>query len=270
MRIIRYKNSEGNIEYGASKDNGVTYNKVIGGIFDDNINISDSKSDIKKLLSPVVPPMFYCIGLNYTGHAKETGANIPDFPVIVSKGPNSVCGDGDIVEIPKFLESKEVDYECELAIVIGKKCKNATLENALDYVLGYTCCNDITARDWQFKNSGGQWTRCKIFDNFAPLGPCITSTDEIENPQNLKINTILNDKVVQDSNTSDMIFSVARLVEFLSGSTTLLPGTVISTGTPQGVGMGRTPKLFLKEGDSCTISIENIGKLSNKFVNEKL
>lgn len=271
MKIIRYQDKQSEIHYGASTDGGKNYFKVSGSILEtDDIKVTKEPADISKLLAPIDPPTFFCIGLNYVKHAEESGAKIPEYPVIVSKARNSVCAHGDEVPIPHFLKSDQVDYECEIAFVIGKKCKNATLENALDYVLGYTCCNDVTARDWQFQYGGGQWTRCKIFDNFAPLGPCITLKDEISDPQNLELKTILNGEVVQQSNTSDMIFSIATLVKFLSGSTTLLPGTVVSTGTPAGVGMSKTPKLFLKAGDECTIEIEKIGKLTNKIVDEKI
>jgi 2-keto-4-pentenoate hydratase/2-oxohepta-3-ene-1,7-dioic acid hydratase in catechol pathway len=166
------------------------------------------------------------------------------------------------------MASHKVDYECELAVVIGKTCKNATEENALDYVLGYTCANDVSARDWQIEWGGGQWCRGKTFDTFAPMGPCLVTKDEIEDPNNLAIKTILNGEAVQDWNTNDMIFNVKQLITFLSGSTTLLPGTVILTGTPQGVGAARKPPLFIKTGDSMTIEIEKIGALMNPVINE--
>ena len=156
-----------------------------------------------------------------------------------------------------------VDYECELAVVIGRPCKNVSRANALDYVLGYTCANDVSARDWQVKRGGGQWCRGKFFDTFAPLGPCLVTRDEIPNPNTLRLRTILNGETVQDWNTSDMIFDVPTLIEFLSGSTTLLPGTVILTGTPHGVGMAGKPPRWLKAGDEVTIEIEKIGALTN-------
>ena len=170
---------------------------------------------------------------------------------------------------PTKLASDEVDYECELAVVIGKPCKNVSRENALDYVLGYTCANDVSARDHQIKLGGGQWCRGKFFDTFAPLGPCLVTTDEITNPNDLKIATILNGQRVQDWTTSDMIFDIPAIIEYLSGSTTLVPGTVILTGTPQGVGMAAKPNpVWLKEGDSVSIEIEKIGTLTNPVVNE--
>ncbi len=167
------------------------------------------------------------------------------------------------------MPSTEVDYECELAVVIGKPCKNATRKNALSHVLGYTCANDVSARDWQLKHGGGQWCRGKFFDTFCPLGPALVTTDEITNPNTLSIRTILNDEMVQNSNTADMIFDVPTLIEFLSASTTLLPGTVILTGTPSGVGMASKPPRWLKPGDSTTIEIEGIGQLTNPIGEEK-
>jgi len=172
------------------------------------------------------------------------------------------------VEIPTALASDEVDYECELAVVIGKTCKNATVENALDFVLGYTCGNDISARDWQKKKGGGQWCRGKTFDTFAPLGPRLITADELGDPNSLKIGTTVNGEVVQDWNTNDMMFSVPKIIAFLSGSTTLLPGTVVLTGTPHGVGMARKPPLWLKSGDVVSVEIEKIGRLTNPIVNE--
>ena len=168
------------------------------------------------------------------------------------------------------MRSDEVDYECELAVVIGKPCKNISRAKALDFVLGYTCCNDVSARDWQIKRSGGQWCRGKSFDTFSPLGPCLVTPDEIPNPNSLKISTVLNGQVMQDWNTNDMIFDVPTLIEFLSGSTTLLPGTVILTGTPHGVGMAQKPPRWLRPGDRVNIEIEKIGALTNSVANEKI
>jgi 2-keto-4-pentenoate hydratase/2-oxohepta-3-ene-1,7-dioic acid hydratase in catechol pathway len=155
-----------------------------------------------------------------------------------------------------------------LAVVIGRECKNVRRQNALDYVLGYTCGNDVSARDWQAQWGGGQWCRGKTFDTFCPLGPCLVTADEIPNPNQLKIKTILNGQAMQDWTTEDMIFDVPTLIEFLSGSTTLRPGTVIMTGTPHGVGFARTPPVWLKPGDEVTVEIEKIGRLTNPVVEE--
>jgi 2-keto-4-pentenoate hydratase/2-oxohepta-3-ene-1,7-dioic acid hydratase in catechol pathway len=161
-----------------------------------------------------------------------------------------------------------VDYECELAVVIGKLCKNVSKAEALKYVLGYTCANDVSARDWQLKWGGGQWCRGKSFDTFCPLGPCLVTSEDIPNPNSLGIKTYLNGTIMQDWNTNDMIFDVPTLIEFLSGSTTLQPGTVILTGTPHGVGAARQPPVFLQPGDTVTIEIEKIGALTNPVIAE--
>jgi 2-keto-4-pentenoate hydratase/2-oxohepta-3-ene-1,7-dioic acid hydratase in catechol pathway len=221
-----------------------------------------------KLLAPIQPAAIFCIGLNYRKHAEESNAPIPQQPVLFMKSPGAVQNPGDNIELPQHLKSDEVDYECELAVVIGKRCKNVSKANALDYVLGYTCANDVSARDWQIKRGGSQWCRGKTFDTFAPLGPCLVLKDEIQDPNTLRIQTILNGKTMQDSNTSDMIFDIPTLIEFLSGSTTLLPGTVILTGTPQGVGAAMKPPVFLQPGDKVTIEIDKIGALTNPVVAE--
>ncbi len=165
-------------------------------------------------------------------------------------------------------DSTKVDYECELAVVIGRACKNVARESALDCVLGYTCANDVSARDWQIERGGGQWCRGKFFDGFAPLGPCLVTPEDIPNPNALRIRTHLNGETVQDSNTDDMIFDVPSLIAFLSGSTTLRPGTVILTGTPEGVGMARKPPRWLRPGDEVSIEIEKIGTLTNPVADE--
>jgi len=215
------------------------------------------------LLAPVVPKTILCVGLNYRKHAEETGARIPEYPVLFFKNPAALLDPGAAIKIPTKLPSDQVDYEGELALVIGKDCKNATRENALDFILGYTCANDVSARDWQKQWGGSQWCRGKSFDTFAPLGPWLVTTDEISDPNRLQITTRVNDDILQNSNTSDMIFDVPRLIEFLSADTTLLAGTVILTGTPEGVGMSRTPPRWLQKGDHCSIEIESIGKLEN-------
>ena len=161
-----------------------------------------------------------------------------------------------------------MDYECELAVVIEKSAKNVERHQAFDYVLGYTCANDVSARRWQKEGGGKQWCRGKSFDTFCPLGPCLVTPDEIPDPNTLKIKTMLNDKIMQDSTTADMIFDVPALISFLSEGTTLLPGTVILTGTPQGVGFARNPPVFLKKGDKVTIEIEGIGALVNSVSEE--
>ena len=266
MKLIRHLTPSGPA-YAALQADG-SARAVEGDIFA-SPRVTDRVVQPGKLLAPLQPTTILCIGLNYRQHAAETGAKIPTWPVLFVKSPGAVQNPGDPIELPKKLASTEVDYECELAVVIGRRCKNATKANALDHVLGYTCANDVSARDWQKSFGGGQWCRGKTFDTFCPLGPALVTRDEIPNPNALRIKTVLNGATMQDSNTADMIFDVPTIIEFLSGSTTLLPGTVILTGTPQGVGMARTPPVWLKPGDSLSIEIERIGTLTNPVIDEK-
>jgi 2-keto-4-pentenoate hydratase/2-oxohepta-3-ene-1,7-dioic acid hydratase in catechol pathway len=266
MKIIRYQDQQGETGFAALQADGSAW-KLAGDIYA-SPKISQEKVEVSKLLAPIKPASIICIGLNYRRHAEEAGAKLPEYPVVFFKGINTLQNPGDAIEIPTHMRSDEVDYECELAVVIGRACKNVSRVNALDHVLGYTCCNDVSARDWQLKRGGGQWCRGKSFDTFSPLGPVLVTCDEIPNPNALKIRTVLNGQVMQDWNTNDMIFDVAALIEFLSGSTTLLPGTVILTGTPHGVGMAQKPPRWLKAGDSVTIEIEKIGALTNSVVDE--
>ncbi|HVM62273.1 MAG TPA: fumarylacetoacetate hydrolase family protein [Verrucomicrobiae bacterium] len=261
MKIIRYQDSRGAIHHAAQQPDG-SARRIQGDLYCD-YHVTSEPAEVKKLLAPVAPVAFLCIGLNYRQHAAETNAKIPSFPVLFMKSPGAVQNPGDPILLPTRLKSAEVDYECELAVVIGRRCKNVAKADALRHVLGYTCANDVSARDWQKQFGGSQWCRGKTFDTFAPLGPCLVTPDEIPDPNNLRIRTVLNDAVMQDCNTSDMIFDVATLIEFLSGSTTLLPGTVILTGTPHGVGMARNPPVWLKPGDTVTVEIESIGRLTN-------
>lgn len=266
MKIVRYRDGAGRVSHGRQNEDGGV-ERLEGDLYD-GLRATGEEGEVVKLLAPIVPTGFFCIGLNYRQHAAETGAKVPERPILFMKGANAVQNPGDAILLPRYLASEEVDYECELAVVIGKACKNATRENALEHVLGYACANDVSARDWQIKRGGGQWCRGKTFDTFAPLGPCLVTPDEIGNPNDLRIRTILNGEVMQDSRTNDMIFDVPTLIEFLSGSTTLLPGTVILTGTPQGVGMAAKPPHWLKAGDAVTIEIEKIGSLTNPVANE--
>ena len=266
MKIIRHLSPNGPA-YAALQPDGSAL-EITGDVFGDH-QFTDTVIQPGKLLAPIQPTQILCIGLNYAKHAAESGAKVPERPVLFVKGINALQNPGDPIETPTKLASDEVDYECELAVVIGKPCKNVSRENALDYVLGYTCANYVSARDHQIKLGGGQWCRGKFFDTFAPRGPCLVTTDEITNPNDLKIATILNGQRVQDWTTSDMIFDIPAIIEYLSGSTTLVPGTVILTGTPQGVGMAAKPNpVWLKEGDSVSIEIEKIGTLTNPVVNE--
>jgi len=249
MKIIRFLDETGIIRFGTPSTPGQA--RLLKSDPFVSLELDDREATIRKLLAPVHPSSILCIGLNYRHHAAESGAKAPERPILFIKTPNSVQNPNDAIEIPSFMASHKVDYECELAVVIGKSCKNATRENALDYVFGYTCANDVSARDWQLEWGGGQWCRGKSFDTFSPLGPCLVTTDEIPNPNALAIKT------------------VPSLIAFLSGSNTLLPGTVILTGTPHGVGMAAKPPRWLKPGDEVVIEIDGIGSLTNPVVQEK-
>ncbi len=267
MKIIRHLTSAGPA-YAALQPDG-SAREIAGDILGD-FRVTDRVIQPGKLLAPLVPVNLLAIGLNYKKHAEEGGKGVPAQPMLFLKSTNSLQNPGDPIEIPQKLASTEVDYECELAVVIGKKCKNVAKADALNYVLGYTCANDVSARDWQLRWGGSQFSQGKSFDTFCPLGPVLVTRDEIPNPNALGIKTLLNGTALQDWNTSDMCFDVPTLIEFLSASKTLLPGTVILTGTPHGVGFAHKPQIFMKAGDTVSIVIEKIGTLTNPVVLEKV
>ena len=208
------------------------------------------------------PGKIICIGLNYRDHAAESKMPIPEKPVVFSKFSTAVIAPGEPVVLPST--SQQVDYEAELAVVIGRRAKQVKADRAYDYVLGYTAFNDVTARDFQFAD--GQWQRGKSCDTFAPMGQTIVTTDAIPDPHKLSIKLVLNGQTMQDSNTDQLIFGVPALIEFLSESITLEPGDVIATGTPPGVGFARNPPVFLKPGDRMEVLIEGMGGLGNPVV----
>ena len=214
-------------------------------------------------LAPVPRPgKLVCIGLNYRDHAAESKMAIPERPVVFSKFASAVIAPGEPVVLPNACS--QVDYEAELAVVIGRRAKGVNANRAFDYVLGYTCLNDVSARDFQFAD--GQWQRGKSCDTFAPMGGYIATTDEVPNPHRLSIKLRLNGQTMQDSNTDQLIFGVPRLIEFLSQTITLEPGDVIATGTPAGVGFARNPPVFLKAGDMMEVEIEGLGRLTTPVV----
>jgi 2-keto-4-pentenoate hydratase/2-oxohepta-3-ene-1,7-dioic acid hydratase in catechol pathway len=266
MKIIRYQDSAGRIAH-ASLQADDSALEITGDIFGDH-QVTQRRAQVAKLLAPIVPAAILCIGLNYKHHAAESNAKIPEFPILFFKSRSTLQNPGDPIELPTKLASHEVDYECELAVVIGKPCKNVPKEKALDYVLGFTCADDVSARDWQLKWGGGQWCRGKTFDTFTPLGPCLVTRETMPDPSGHRISTTLNGQIMQDWNTNDLIFDVPTLISFLSGSTTLEAGTVILTGTPHGVGMARKPPVWLKPGDTVTIAIDGIGELTNPVIAE--
>ncbi|MCA9040342.1 MAG: fumarylacetoacetate hydrolase family protein [Planctomycetaceae bacterium] len=220
-----------------------------------------------KLLAPIPNPQkVVCIGLNYIDHAKESGVEPPEEPVLFNKFPTAVAAHEEEVTLPSV--SSQVDYEAELVVVIGQSCKHVSEADALSYVAGYCTGHDVSARDWQLNKPGKQWLSGKTFDGFAPFGPYLVTADEVGDAENLNIKLRLNGETMQDSSTKQLIFGIPKLVSYLSQICTLLPGDVIFTGTPPGVGMARKPPVFLKPGDVCEVEIEKLGLLRNKFVGE--
>ena len=225
-----------------------------------------SSLDDTHLLAPLARPgKIACAGVNYKLHASEQNREAPDHPVMFAKFATAVVGPGDDIRwSPKLTQA--VDFEAELAVVIGRSCRRVSVDSALDFVAGYTCLNDVSARDLQYSDK--QFVRSKSLDTFCPIGPWLATPEEIPDPQNLSIKCIVNGEVMQDSNTNDMVFSVAELVSFCSQAFTLEPGDVIATGTPGGVGWFREPRRMLKDGDEVIVEIERVGRLVNHCVEE--
>lgn len=224
--------------------------------------------DTVKLMTPISnPSKVIAIGLNYMDHVRESGIEMPDLATMFCKYPSSIIGPGDEISWQAGLTEK-VDYEAELAVVIGKVARSVAQDDAFDYIAGYTNCNDVSARDLQFM-PGDQWLRGKCLDTFCPLGPYLVTRDEIADPHNLSIQCRVNGETRQDSNTSEMIYRIPYLIEYLSKAFTLYPGDVIATGTPHGVGAFRQTPIWLKQGDVVTVEIEGLGQLTNTCVEEK-
>jgi 2-keto-4-pentenoate hydratase/2-oxohepta-3-ene-1,7-dioic acid hydratase in catechol pathway len=223
-----------------------------------------NRSDVR-LASPVPRPgKIICIGLNYRDHAAESGMDIPKSPITFSKYSSCAIGPNEPILIPEGCT--QLDYEAELAYIIGRRARNVSREKALDYVFGYANFNDVSARDFQFAD--GQWQRGKSCETFAPMGEFVATADEIADPQDLSIKLRLNGQTMQDSNTCQMIFGVAELIEFLSRHITLEPGDVVATGTPPGVGFARKPPVYMKDGDRVEVEIAGLGVLSNTVTSE--
>jgi 2-keto-4-pentenoate hydratase/2-oxohepta-3-ene-1,7-dioic acid hydratase in catechol pathway len=265
MPLLRYLDPEGVVHHARGDGNG-RWERLRGDLY--SWEPTGEEARIARLLAPLQPAAIFCIGLNYRRHAAETGAALPEWPVLFMKSPGAVQDPQEPITLPTTLASDQVDYEGELVVVIGRRCRNVSRQEALEAVLGYTCGNDVSARDWQKQWGGGQWCRGKTFDTFAPLGPVLVPLDELEDPLRLGLRTTLNGEIVQNGDTGDMIFDVPSLIAFLSGSTTLLPGTLIFTGTPEGVGMAANPPRWLQPGDEVSVSIEGIGTLTNPVVAE--
>jgi acylpyruvate hydrolase len=292
MRLVRYEGNDGAIRLGALTNNGVVHLESAAASMgfateafrDSSSFLSAGDAAIQqaqkvvqaaaqsaftalssvKLRAPVPRPgKIVAVGLNYRDHSIEAGAKeLPKTPIIFAKFPTSISGPGDSIVLPHG--DSQVDYEAELAVVIGKKTKAISAAEALQNVAGYMPLNDVSARTWQFADK--QWVRGKSCDTFCPTGPYLTTRDEIPDPQSLSISARVNGATLQDSNTSRMIFCVAALIEFISASITLEPGDIIATGTPEGVGVFRTPPIFLKPGDIVEIEIEKLGLLRNPVV----
>ena len=224
----------------------------------------DSKTRIGACIAS--PGNFFAIGLNYKAHAEETGTKPPELPVVFNKSVHCIVGPNDDVIIPK--NSQKLDHEVEIAMVIGKKAKRVSEKDAQDYILGYCICNDISEREWQ-KEKGGQWVKGKSGDTFGPIGPYLVTKDEIKDIFNLKLTLDLNGKRRQTGNTGLMIFNFNFLISHLSGFITLMPGDIITTGTPPGVGLGMNPPQFLKDGDQMFLKVENLGEQNSKIIKEK-
>jgi 2-keto-4-pentenoate hydratase/2-oxohepta-3-ene-1,7-dioic acid hydratase in catechol pathway len=220
-----------------------------------------------KLLSPIVdPPKILCVGANYADHAAESGMAIPSEPIIFAKVGTTLRSPGEPILLPKV--AKHVDYEAELVVVIGRGGKNISRSTAMQHVAGYACGHDVSARDWQKGKPGGQWTLGKGFDTFAPLGPFLVTADEVGDPNNLRVQMRLNGQTMQDSSTSQFIFKIDYLIEYISACITLQSGDLLFTGTPPGVGFARKPPLFLQAGDVAEVEIEKLGVLRNPVADE--
>jgi 2-keto-4-pentenoate hydratase/2-oxohepta-3-ene-1,7-dioic acid hydratase in catechol pathway len=260
MRIVRFENG-GRVHRG--REISATEALRIEGSLMGEHRVTDERLIIERRLAPVVPADILCIGLNYRAHATETGARFPEHPVLFMKAGNALNHPEH--DIPLSEHSREVDYEGELVVVIGRDATRVPRERALDHVLGYMCGNDVSARDWQMQKplGGGQFVRGKSFDGFAPVGPVLVTADEIPDPNALRLSTTVNGRLMQDTSTGDMIFDVPTLIAELSTTMTLRAGAIIFTGTPSGVGYVRQPPVFLQDGDEVVVEIEGIGKLRN-------
>ena len=240
--------------------------KILDKLKEINIENLPELKNVKRIGACVSKPgNFFAVGLNYSEHAKETGAETPKHPVLFNKSVHSIVGPNDDVIIPK--NSQQLDHEVEIAFVIGKKAKLVSESNAQDYIFGYFICNDISERQWQ-KEKGGQWVKGKSGDTFGPIGPYLVTSDEIKNLNDINLSLEVNGKKHQTGNTSDMIFNFNFLLSHISSFITLMPGDIVTTGTPPGVGMGMSPPVFLKNGDIMKLSVDNLGEQITKVIKE--
>jgi len=280
MRLVTFENS-GNSTLGARKGDKIV---DLSGVAPDmrsfleggEDSLASARSAVEaaprtveagsaKIQAPIQnPEKIICIGLNYADHAAESGMPIPEEPIIFSKYPSTIIGPGEQIRVPA--SSEKTDYEVELVVVIGKGGRDITEADALNHVAGYTVGHDVSARDYQLEKPGGQWMLGKTFDTFAPIGPDIVTSDEVDDPHALGIRCILNGETVQDSTTAQLIFKVPQLIAYLSHVFTFTSGDLIFTGTPPGVGMARDPQLWLKPGDTVVCEIDGLGRLENPCV----
>jgi 2-keto-4-pentenoate hydratase/2-oxohepta-3-ene-1,7-dioic acid hydratase in catechol pathway len=261
MRFIRHLTATGPAWATLTPD-GAT-RAVAGDLFGE-YHVTETPVTPTKVLAPIVPSNIIGIGLNYRQHAAEGAKKVPDRPMWFMKTTNTLQNPSDPIVLPN--SSTKVDYEGELAIILGRDTLNVTRENAIDHVLGYTIAIDVSARDWQFELGGGQFNHAKSFDTFCPLGPMLVTPADLPNPNALRLITRVNGEIRQDGNTADMVFDVPTLISFLSTDRTLPAGTVILTGTPSGVGYARQPPLWLQAGDTVEVEIQGLGKLANPVV----
>ncbi|MEM9951856.1 MAG: fumarylacetoacetate hydrolase family protein [Chloroflexota bacterium] len=266
MKLLTFERLDGRLSVGEMRGESIYAlgtTMTMREIASDGLPQSDESYKVMKhkgIQAPIAPSKIFCVGRNYAEHAAELSNKVPTSPLIFSKYPTCVIADGDTVQWHTDITQK-VDWEGELAVVIGKTAKNVSEEDAYEHIFGYTIANDISARDLQ--DSESQWVRAKAQDTFCPLGPVIVTTDEITDPHNLQIVTEVNGEAKQNGNTKDMIFKIPYLVSYLSRTFTLLPGDLILTGTPSGVGKAMKPPQFLQDGDTVRVTIESIGTLSN-------
>lgn len=273
MRIVRFKDNNTQVKLGKDLGDGTAdlLDADPFAVFPEKPKPTGQIVSIAERLSPIAPCNLFCIGMNYGKHVAEMGGAIPERPVVFMKPTSAVQHPGKAITLPTVQHRDgEVDYEAELAVVIGKAARDVPVDEALDYVFGYTCANDVSARWWQKQGGGGQWIRGKGFDTFCPLGPVLVThgddDESISDPQSLRVTCSIDGNVMQDGSTDDMIFGVAELIAFLSQDTTLMPGTVILTGTPPGVGWARDPKVLLTPGMTAAVEVEKIGVLENPVV----
>jgi 2-keto-4-pentenoate hydratase/2-oxohepta-3-ene-1,7-dioic acid hydratase in catechol pathway len=227
-----------------------------------NLDHADERTGTTLPIALERPGKIICVGLNYRDHAAESNLALPARPLLFAKWQSALVGPSDPIVVPEI--SNQVDYEAELGVVIGTRTRNVAVRDALGTVAGYICVNDVSARDVQMGD--GQWTRGKSFDSFCPVGPSVVAASEVPDPQALRIRCLVNGEALQDSSTAEMVFSVAEIIAFVSEAITLEPGDLIATGTPAGVGMARTPQVFLRPGDEVTVEIEGVGTLSNPVI----